>query len=193
MNKKTLVLLVGETGAGKDTVVNKLPFPKVISYKASSMRNSDIEGVTHYFVSDEEMDEIEKRDDIIASTNTGGIRYCATADQLKDDVTIYVINPEGVRWFNEHYKNDDLQIIIIGLFVSLEIRKSRCRTRTDFETTFMSRVKAEQEDYNKFRLNGEFDYLIKNTDSNKTATMIYDIIRKEITYDNRIKARLSSC
>ena len=97
MNKKTLVFLVAETGAGKDTVANKLPYSKVVSYKASTMRDTDIQGVTHHFISDEDMDILEKRDDIIAYTNTGGIRYCATEDQLKNDISIYVINPDGVR------------------------------------------------------------------------------------------------
>ena len=46
----------------------------------------------------------------------------------------------------------------------------------------MDRVMAEQNDYDRFRLDGEFDYMIKNKDSNKTATIIYSIINKEIHY-----------
>lgn len=181
-DKRTLVLLVGETGAGKDTVANKLPFKKVVSYKTGPMRDSDIEGVTHYFISDKEMDELEKRDDLIAWTKTGDIRYCATADQLTDDVTIYIINPDGVRWFRKNYKKEDLHIIVIGLYLPLEIRENRCRIRSDFETMFKKRVKAEQVDFNRFRLNGEFDYLIKNQDSNLTADIIYDIIQRDLLY-----------
>ena len=180
INKKTLVLLVGETGAGKDTVANKLPYPKVVSYKTGPLRNTDIEGVTHYFISDEQMDDLETRDDLIAWTKTGNIRYCASADQLKSNITIYVINPDGVRWFKENYKKDDLNIIIIGLYLDLETRMSRCKDRSDFNTVFMNRVTAEQNDYDRFRLDGEFDYMIKNKDSNKTAAVICDIINKEI-------------
>ncbi len=180
MNKKTLVFLVAETGAGKDTVANKLPYSKVVSYKASAMRDTDIQGVTHHFISDEEMDVLEKRDDIIAYTNTGGIRYCATEDQLKDDISIYVINPDGVRWFRDNYKGQELNVIVIGLYVPLGVRRSRCRTRSDFETVFESRVAAEQADYNKFRLDGEFDYMITNKDSTHTARIIYDIIQHEL-------------
>lgn len=182
MNKKTLVLIVAETGAGKTTVAHKLPFPEVVSYKTGPMRNTDVEGVTHHFISDEKMDELEKRDDLIAWTRTGDVRYCATEDQLKEDISIYVINPDGVRWFNENYKKDDLNIIVIGLYVDLETRRSRCRLRSDFNTVFIDRVLAEQNDYDRFRLDGEFDYMIKNKDSNKTAAIIYSIINKEIHY-----------
>lgn len=180
--KKTLILLVGETGAGKDTIANKLPYPKVVSCKTGLMRDSDIQGVTHNFISDEVMDILEKRDDIIAWTKTGDIRYCATEDQLDNEVSIYIINPDGVRWFKENYKGPELHVIVIGLFVPLDVRRSRCRTRSDFETVFEKRVADEQEDYNKFRLDGEFDYLIKNEDSNKTAAIIHNIIRREIDY-----------
>ena len=179
-NHKTLVFLVAETGAGKDTVANKLPYSKVVSYKTGPMRASDVQHVTHHFISNDEMDILEKRDDIIAYTNTGGIRYCATEDQLKEDVSIYIINPDGVRWFRENYKGPELHFIVIGLYVPLEVRRSRCRTRSDFETVFEKRVEAEQDDYNKFRVNGEFDYLICNKDSNLTANIIYDIIQHEL-------------
>ena len=182
MRKKTLVFLVGETGCGKDTVARKLPYPKVVSYKTGPLRNSDVEGVTHFFISDEEMDALEDKGDLIAWTRTGDIRYCATVDQLKKDISIYIINPDGVRWFKENYKGEDLNIIVIGLYLDLETRQSRCRLRSDFESTFENRVLAEQNDYDRFRLDGEFDYMIKNEDSNKTAFAIYSILNTEVSY-----------
>lgn len=184
--KKTLVLIVGETGAGKDTVVNNLPYHKVISYKTGPLRDSDVEGGTHFFISDEKMDELEKRDDLISWTKTGDIRYCATEDQLKDDVTIYIINPDGVRWFRENYKGDTLNIIVIGLYLDLETRKERCKVRSDFNTVFESRVNAETSDFEKFISNGEFDYIIKNVDSKKTSLIIHDIIYNEIMNNDNV-------
>jgi len=172
MAKKTLILLVGETGCGKDTVANKLPYHKVVSYKTGPMRSSDVEGVSHIFVSEKEMDQLEKRDDIIAWIKTGDIRYCATMDQLNSDISIYIINPDGVRWLNKHCKNYDTNIIIIGLYSSLIVRQNRCMARGDSITSFKNRVMAEQNDYNIFRLNGEFDYLINNKNSNTSASII---------------------
>ena len=77
MSKKTLILLVAETGAGKDTVASKLPYSKVVSFKTGPMRDSDIDGVTHHFISEERMNILEQQNDIIAWTKTGNIRYCA--------------------------------------------------------------------------------------------------------------------
>lgn len=179
INKKTLILLVGETGVGKDTVANKLPYHKIISYTTRPMRNDEIDGINHIFITNWYMDEIEHEDNVIAWTQTGDIRYCATANQLKEDVNIYIINPDGVRYFKEKYKGPELNVIVIGLYLPLEIRRSRCKVRSDFNTSFEKRVSAEQQDFELFRLNGEFDYMIRNEDSIKTASIILYIIEQE--------------
>ena len=51
---------------------------------------------------------------------------------------------------------------------------------------FESRVLAEQSDYDWFRANGEFDYMITNKDSNLTASIIYDIIQKDIYFHSHL-------
>ena len=173
---KTLVFLVGETGSGKDTVANMLPFPKVVSYTTRPIRKNDIDNVSHYFISDKEMDIIEKRDDIIAWTKTGNTRYCAASAQLKDGVSIYIINPDGVRWFNNNYSRRDLNVITIGLFVPLKARVNRCLLRGDNDDSLAARIRNEQLDYDHFRLDGEFDYIIRNDDSDKTASIVDYII-----------------
>ena len=182
---KNLILLVGETGSGKDTVANKLPYKKVVSYTTRPMRDTDVNGINHWFVSDEEMDELEK-ENLIAWTKTGEVRYCATVGSLIDNTMIYIINPDGVRWFKEHYKGDEINVITIGIYVPLEDRKKRCKNRSDFKTSFMQRVKDEQKDFDKFRLNGEFDFLIKNTDSNITAKIIESIININLMNKNMV-------
>ena len=186
MKKKTLVLLVGETGSGKDTVANKLPFPKIVSYSTRPMREGDIDGVNHYFITDEEMDKIEREETLIAWTKTGDIRYCAAASQLKEDVVIYIINPDGVRWFKNNYNEKDLNVITIGLFVPLKDRIKRCLLRGDDEGVLIKRILDEQLAYDHFRLDGEFDYLIRNDDSDKTALIVHYLINKEIA-DLKIK------
>ena len=65
-NKKKLFIVVGKTSTSKDTVCNYLKeeygIKQVISYSTRDMRAYEKNGVQHYFVSDQEMDELEKRD-----------------------------------------------------------------------------------------------------------------------------------
>ena len=99
--KKVLIFIVGESGVGKDTVAKLLGYPQVCSYKEGSPRVGEVNGIQHYFVTKEEMDEICKRDDLIAYTQTGEVRYCATSEQLNHPITIYIINEDGMKWFKQ--------------------------------------------------------------------------------------------
>lgn len=174
MKDKTIFLIVGETGSGKDSVVNALNMKKVISYTTRPKREGETNGVEHYFVSNKEMDKIEKQSNIFAWTKTGDIRYCAT-DKEVETSKIYIINPDGIRWCKENYKGN-IKTIVIGITAPLKIRMERCKNRSDFSTAFKKRVAAEEEDYKKFKENTNFDYLINNVDLEKTIEVVKKII-----------------
>lgn len=177
ISMKTLIFIVSETGAGKDTVAALLPFPKVVSYTTRPMRREDIDGVNHHFVTESFYKSwVKDRNDIVSYTKTGNVRYWALEKDL-EETSIYIINPDGVRWFKQNYNGPEINFITIGLYVDLEERVNRCKTRSDFASSFYKRVADEQHDYDLFRLNGEFDYLIKNNDSNETAEIIKNILK----------------
>ena len=193
MNKKIIYLLVGETGAGKDTVANKLcdinNMSKVVSYTTRPIRENETNGVEHYFITKEESDKIKQSNELIAYTKIGEVEYYATVEELlKKD--IYIIDPQGVRYFKS--KKDilnkyNISIVTIGICLPLEERKNRCmNTRSDYNTAFDKRVESEKWDFIRFRTDIEFDYLIHNKDSNKTANVIKNIIEVE-TYNQLLK------
>ena len=70
--KRKLFVVIGKTSTGKDTVCNYMKqrygIKPVVSYSTREMRSYEKNGVQHYFVSDQEMDELEKHDDLIAWT-----------------------------------------------------------------------------------------------------------------------------
>ena len=167
---------MGETGSGKDTVANLLPYPKIVSYKTGPMRPSDVQGVTHHFISDEKMDELVASGKMLAYTKTGEVRYCATVDQLVEDTYVYIINPDGVRWMKRNYKGDDVDILVFGLYNDLATRIGRCESRGDDPNVVCDRIIHEQLDFFQFRMNGEFDYIINNRDSRLTALTVEHLI-----------------
>lgn len=182
-HKKTIIFLVAETGTGKDSVAKLLPYPKVVSYTTRLMRREDINGISHYFVSNRYYNEnIKGRTDILAYTEIGDIKYWALEEDLAD-ISIYIIDPAGVRWFKENYKGPELNYIIIGLYLPLEERINRCKNRSDFDAAFYKRVADEQRDFDLFRLNGEFDYILKNDNSSITAEIIKNIIVRKCLYE----------
>ena len=97
-----IYLIVGKSGTGKTTMVNRLQNlgPQVQSYTTRPKRSEDETG--HIFVTDEEFDKLQN---ICAYTEYNGYRYAATQEQV-DDATFYVIDPEGVWYFVDHYKGE---------------------------------------------------------------------------------------
>lgn len=183
MNKETkLLFIVGETGSGKDTIAQELGFGNfVVSYSTRKMRDTDIQGVNHYFVSDPEMDKLiaENGDDIIAYTYTGvGDRYCALKKDLKPGLNIYIINPDGIRWFKQNAFKD-LKYYTVYIHTPLKTRIERCKHRNDFDTSFHNRVMDEAADFSEFRLSDDYNLIIRNDDYKKSA----EIIRKAVALE----------
>lgn len=174
-NKHLLFLIVGETGSGKDTVVKELNMNPVISYTTRPKRDTETNGKEHYFISDIEMDQLEKSNNIFAWTRIGNIRYCSTIDEvLKKD--IYIINPDGI---DSIIHNTVIKTIVIGITAPYETRVERCKNRSDFNSAFLDRVSAEQNDFDKFKVDTKYDYLINNKDLNTTVKVVKQIIETE--------------
>lgn len=175
--KKVLLFIVGESGVGKDFVARQLGFPQVCSYKEASPRIGEVNGREHYFVTTEEMDEICKRDDLIAYTQTGDIRYCATANQLDHPISIYIINNDGIEWFKKNYKRDDIEFVSIGLTLDPKERLKRLTNRKDVDKAIIDRFIAENLEQTIFKMGYNYDLLINNYDSVKTAELIKSYLK----------------
>ena len=80
----TLYLIVGKSGSGKDTVINKVcelfNYTKVISYTTRPMRTPDEN--THIFVTDKDFNMAK---DIVAYTRFNNYRYWATQEQCENN------------------------------------------------------------------------------------------------------------
>lgn len=113
----TVFLIIGKSGAGKDTIVKELcdryGYKRLISYTTRQRR---YEGEnTHTFIS--EMEYVTHRDngDIVAYTFYNGNHYFATMGQLYE-CDLYVIDPAGVNYLKERAKH----INLIGIYLDID-------------------------------------------------------------------------
>lgn len=119
--KPVIITITGESGVGKTLIadyIEKVYCIKMIqSYTDRRPRYDGENG--HTFVSKLEFDLFDQKD-MIALTNYGGNRYCC----LKSDVlpiNTYVIDEDGVKYLEEHFKND-YDIIKLRVYRQKELR-----------------------------------------------------------------------
>ena len=103
MSKLNMIFL-GAPGAGKgtqsDIVAEKYGIPFVVSYTTRPMREGEVDGVDHNFVSEKDMPDFDK---MIAFTIFGGNKYWATHSQIGEGVTSYVIDERGLLKMIDNY------------------------------------------------------------------------------------------
>ena len=100
----------------------------------------------HIFVTDEEFNRLEK---LVAYTEYGDYRYCATTDQVEEN-DIYVIDPDGVEYFKNVYPGEKT-IKLVYLFNTRSVRFNRMLDRGDKFADVVSRLEQDDEIFSKER------------------------------------------
>lgn len=186
--KKTIFCILGESGSGKDTLVEytlkefKLDLRPVVSYTDRPIRQGEQNGKEHVFLSKEEMTEFlnSNKKDIAAYTQIGetGYRYCAMTSVI-DRSDIYIIDPNGLKEFKER-TGDRYNIVSIYIDCPLKERRKRTEGRSDAASKFEARVAAESDQFAKFREEHGYDHVIDNGSMStiyRSAMTLADIFR----------------
>lgn len=184
--KKKLIFIVGKTSTGKDTICkyiqDKYGVSFVCSYTTRPKREYEVDGVQHRFVTPEEMKRIAENDDIIAYTKfpKTGFEYCATANSIDGDVALYIINPDGIRWFKENGCFDSVDFSEIYLHANEETIIRRAISRKDNIDDIKARLDSEREDMDRYFNEGKYDYVIDTSMGLGDVFRMADIIMKEL-------------
>lgn len=186
--KKTIFCILGESGSGKDTLVEytlkefKLDLKPVLSYTDRPIRQGEQNGKEHVFLSKDEMTEFlnSNKKDIAAYTQIGetGYRYCAMTSVI-DRSDIYIIDPNGLKEFKER-TGDRYNIVSIYIDCPLKERRKRTEKRGDSVDKFEARVAAESDQFAKFREGHGYDHVIDNGSMSTiyhSSMVLFDIFR----------------
>ena len=166
--KKTIITIIGRSGVGKDYIAKRLStildYPLVVSHTTRPMRSNETNGVEHWFDSKEEFQSVLDNQTVIAYTKIGEYEYCATLEDIEDNC-IYVIDYEGIKYLQEHFK-DQINLKIIYIYCDEYIRRARASTRSDFKIAWEDRNRAEDEQFTEFEANRQWDLLSDNSPAN---------------------------
>lgn len=168
----TIIAIVGKTASGKDTIAKYMKkvydIKPIVSYTDRPIREGETNGIEHWFISKEEMNEllIQNKKDIMAYTKfpKTGYRYCASSYLLKNNkIYTYIIDPPGLEYLKKFRPDINLYTIYVDLEEE-EIIK-RALKRGDKEEIVLKRLDSERDIFNRFKDSNEYDALIYTKES----------------------------
>lgn len=178
-NQKKIVVLIGASATGKDTIKEKMiktgNYKQVVSYTTRPKRPEEIDGVHYNFISDNEMDEILNSEDKLEFTeylvDGKRFRYSLTKKCFKEDEdNVVIINPIGLKEIVKNNPEIIKDMIIIHLTCYRALVEKRYMEREANEADkealrrrFEDRIKRDIQDFKGFE-----DFLKENNFTYKT-------------------------
>ncbi len=182
-----LVILSGVSGAGKDTIKKELlkrmnNVDTLPSYTSRAMRSDDIEGDKYHFVSKEEFEERLANGEFYEYDVHHNFYYGTSKKLLNEKIASGKIIVKDIEVNGtENLKSllgNDTKIVTIFLRVPKEELKKRLENRADKPGPDEIKLRLNRFDYEESKI-GNYDYVLKNDDLEKSIQIIKAIIENE--------------
>lgn len=177
-DRKTIFLILGESGCGKDFLVDRLcktGLKKLVSHTTRERRPDELD-TSHVFSTYDDYVQAKESEQIIAETCINGVYYWATKEQLKD-ADIYIIDCKGTDMLQS--MGLPYRFVRIYLNVPKPIRRERALQRGDNMETYAKRAADEFKQFADMKIRNKYDYAVSNIDSAKACSIIRWIINTE--------------
>lgn len=162
-----MIILIGKTCSGKDTILNKLVknygYSKLITYTTRSKRKGEVQDKTYHFISEEEF--LSKIDsefflEYRKYETADGIWYYGSAKEdyeKADDKTVVILTPRGFSALKLWTSRNNIKLDINPLYIYANIQtiRDRLKKRGDKKEEAERRIKAD---------NADFDGVLEMTD-----------------------------
>lgn len=149
-NRPKILAIVGESGTGKTTVADYIEacydIPMIRSHTDRPKRYPEED--SHTFHTPEEFDKF-KKEDMIAWTQWGDIRYCCLKEDVKPDNT-YVIDERGLTMMSNLYKAD------------YKVFKLRIKRDMRSRVKDVGTIRVERDEGNFYLPNWSYDAVLEN-------------------------------
>lgn len=181
----TVLLLVGRTGSGKSSLINKIcertELKQLISYTTRPRRNDTDND--HIFVTIDDYIQAKENGEIAAETEIAGNYYYSTKSQLYE-ADFYTVDPQG-RAMLLSMELPNIRFVTVYISCPDDVRIDRAiNRRGDDKQIFRTRDFSERQQFRKFITEEQWDYSIKNLDFARTYSVLRWIATVEGVFNN---------
>ena len=156
-----IICLIGKSGSGKDTIIQKLhadlKIPIAISFTSRPMRPGEIQDLTYHFVSDSYFEDnkekfIEQRlYKVINPDETKAIwRYGLHRNSVKEGLNVVVVDPNGYEALRKYFGKENVLPFFIDCSDITRLNRILFRGDGANKLEIMRRFAADEEDFKDF-------------------------------------------
>ena len=175
-----IIVLLGKTSSGKDTVCNQLinkGYKKLVTYTTRPMRPGEVQDKTYHFISKEEFETLISKGFFAEYTSyetVDGIWYYGSAidDYESDSDSIIILNPSGYEQILKNLNKED--IISFYIYSNIKTIKNRLKKRGDKKEEAERRIQTDLADFKG--LEDKVDHIIYNNDRNTIPEVVDKIL-----------------
>lgn len=191
--KNKVLVVVGPSGVGKDTLMNKLferhpnNFQKAVTHTTRGMREGEEEGKNYYYVSKEEFEKLKDEGGFVETNFYNNNYYGTSKKELNkaaeiDKIMYFVIDVNGATAINDQKIPANF---IAFLPPSVEVLRERLSKRnTESEEVIKGRIETAEAEIPKIEGSAFFNYKIINDDMERAVNELEEKVK--ILYPNML-------
>ncbi|KAJ5078021.1 guanylate kinase-related [Anaeramoeba ignava] len=185
--KKSVFVIVGASGSGKSTVLNRLmdihpsKFGYSISHTTRKPRGEEKDGIHYHFITLEQFEKDEKDGKFLETATVHGNRYGTSFEAInhvisENKICVLDLNIDGALSVK---KTDYNSLMILVKPPSFEVLEKRLRDRgTETEDLIQIRLETARKEDGLFQKHKDiFDYTLINDDLDKAVAELEKFVK----------------
>lgn len=143
----------------------------IVSYTTRPKRETETDGVEHYFITPEEAKKKLETEKILAYTKIGEVEYFSTFESIGDS-NLYIVDPNGIKYLKEHFPEINTKVVYVSASLETRTKRSQKRDTKESGEVFNKRNVDEDEQFTEFEQNGHIDLLIVNDTDEESYPLV---------------------
>lgn len=173
-----MIILIGESGSGKTTILNKLVekgYEKAINHTTRKPREGELKSGEYKFLTKEEFNKMWDNGELLQRAEFNNEYYGISTSSLKDNVVcISIVNSvKDIKNRAKELNLENVKITTIYVYVKEQERIKRMKKRGDSEESIQERLVIDREKFKDAKKVA--DFIVENKNIEETVNKIINL------------------